>query len=151
MKKIQLGDIFEIETSKGLAYLQYVWQDKLTGEMIKVWGQFYASRLTDFQEMVSDKERFIISFPVAAGMRKGIIKRVGNLPIVGFVKPSFMRTKHSIRGEFLGWHIVDTETLQRSLVVSLNSSQIQLSPWGIWNDTLLIEKLESGWTLDNWT
>lgn len=151
MRKIRLGDIFEIETSKGKAYLQYVWHDELTGEMIRVLSQFYTSRPADFEELVFAQERFVVSFPAAAAMRKGIVERVGNLPVVGFVKPTLMRTKHSIRGEFLGWHIVDTKTLQRSLVASLDLSQLQLSPWGIWNDTLLIEKLESGWTLDSWT
>ena len=61
-----------------------------------------------------------------------------------------MRTEHNIRGEFLGWHIVDTETWQRQLVKTLSPEQKKLSPWGIWNDTLLIENLVNDWSLEKW-
>jgi len=50
----------------------------------------------------------------------------------------------------LGWHIIDTETWQRQLVKTLTPEQKQLSPWGIWNDTLLIENLVDDWELEKW-
>ena len=28
--------------------------------------------------------------------------------------------------------------------------QKELSPWGIWNDTLLIERMMEGWTPEKW-
>ena len=62
-----------------------------------------------------------------------------------------MRTKHIVRGEFLGWHLVDTETWERKRVKSLSSEQIKLSPWGIWSAPLLIENLVNDWRLENWT
>lgn len=75
---------------------------------------------------------------------------MGHYPPSGFDKPRFMRTEHSVRGEFLGWHIVDTETWQRQLVQTLTKEQKALSPWGIWNDTLLIENLVKDWRLEDW-
>ena len=62
-----------------------------------------------------------------------------------------MRTEHIVRGEFLGWHIIDTDTWQRQLVKSLTREQKQLSPWGIWNDALLIENLVNDWSLEKWS
>jgi hypothetical protein len=45
---------------------------------------------------------------------------------------------------------VDVETLQKEVVYNLNDLQKNYSPWGVWNDTILIERLTSGWTLENW-
>jgi len=41
-----------------------------------------------------------------------------------------MCTNHNVKGEFLGWNIIDSDTWQRQLVKTLNSEQKQLSPWG---------------------
>lgn len=76
--------------------------------------------------------------------------QVGFYSTSGFSKSKFVRTKHNVRGEFLGWHIVNTETWQRQLIESLSSEQKKLSPLGIWNDTLLIENLINYWSLENW-
>ncbi len=62
-----------------------------------------------------------------------------------------MRTEHNVKGEFLGWHIIDTHTWQRQLVKNLTPEHKQLSPWGIWNDTLLIENLVNDWDLEKWS
>ena len=55
-----------------------------------------------------------------------------------------------IKGEFICWHIIDYETWKRERVEVLTHEQKQLSPWGAWNETKLIEKLVEGWTLDEW-
>lgn len=55
-----------------------------------------------------------------------------------------------IKGEFICWHIIDYETWKRERVEVLTHEQKQLSPWGTWNETKLIEKLVEGWTLDEW-
>lgn len=62
-----------------------------------------------------------------------------------------MRDTHWVRGEFRGWQIVNLETLHTENVQTLTPEQKKLSQIGIWNDTLLRERLESGWTLEQWT
>ena len=83
--------------------------------------------------------------------KRKIVELVGFYPANGFKKPEYMRTEHNVRGEFLGWHIINTETWKRELVKSLSLEQKELSPWGVWNDTLLIERLVDNWSLKNWT
>ncbi len=68
-----------------------------------------------------------------------------------FIKPKFMRTKHLVRGVFLGWYIVNTDTLHHQLVQDLSPEEKMLSPWGIWNDTLLIQRLVENWELEQWS
>ena len=67
-----------------------------------------------------------------------------------FEKPSYMRTKHFIGREFVGWHIIDTSTWKRELVKELSDEQLKLSPWGTINDTLLVDYLLNDWSLENW-
>lgn len=151
MEKIKIGDLFEIITQRCRAYLHYFYSDSITGDMIRVLKGLYAERPTDLYKLVTDNERFIVAFPIKAAKKEKLIECVGNFSTVTFQKPKVMRTKHIIRGEFLGWHLLDTETWERTLVKSLSSEQKKLSPWGIWNASLLIENLANDWSLENWT
>jgi len=151
MAKIKIGDIFEINTPRGMAYLHYIHKDGVTGELIRVLQGLYSERPANFDELAASQERYIISFPLSAAAKQKIVESVGYYPASNFSKPKLMRTKHNVRGEFLGWYLVDTETWHRQLVKTLSVEQKKLSPWGIWNDTLLIENLVNDWSLENWS
>lgn len=150
MARIKIGDIFEIATPRGKAYLHYVHQDSVTGELIRVLQGLYSERPSNLDKLAASKERYMISFPLKLATKQKLVELVGNYPLLNFSKPELMRTEHIIRGEFLGWHLVDTETWQRQLVKTLSSEQKKLSPWGIWNVTLLIENLVNDWSLEKW-
>ena len=62
-----------------------------------------------------------------------------------------MRDEHNVRGESLGWHIIDTDTWHRELVKKLTHEQKNFSDWASWNDTLLIRRLVEGWSLEKWS
>ena len=95
--------------------------------------------------------RFNIGFPVKAALRRKIINRVGKFEIPrAYEMPLQSRSKHNIRGAFLGWHIIDNKTVKRELKKELSENELKLSPHGIFNDTLLIEYLEKDWRLTNW-
>lgn len=151
MKRIKLGDVFEINTPKGKAYLHYIYKHETLGALIRVLSGLYTDRPLDFEMLVSSKERYMISFPLSVANNRNIVERVSSYPADNFDMPRFMRDWHIISGEFLGWHIVDTETLQRQLVKNLTTEQKKLSPYGIWNDTLLIERLADDWSLEKWS
>jgi hypothetical protein len=150
MKKIKLGDIFEIDTPKGKVYLHYIYKDKVIGDLIRVLPNFYPERPSDIEELNTSIEKFMVFFPLSFAYKKNIVSLVGYFSANNFGKPKYMKSQHFIKGEFIGWHIVDTETWQRTLVGNLTLEQRQLSPWGIWNDTLLINNLVNDWSLDNW-
>lgn len=147
--RIKLGDIFEINTLKGRAYLHYIYKDPTTGDLVRVLPGLHSERPANFDKLAGSKEKYMIYFPLVAANKQKIVEKVGSY-LSKFEKPKYMRTKHIVKGEFLGWHIIDTETWQRQLVKSLNSEQKQLSPWGIWNDTLLVENLVTDWSLEKW-
>lgn len=151
MSKIKIGDVFEINTPKGKAYLHYVDKDGSMGDLIRVLQGLYSERPTNFDKITSSKERYVIFFPLSAAVKQKIVVLVGQYSVERFEKPKYMRCEHTVRGEFLGWHIIDMKTWKRQLVKNLTQEQIMLSPWGIWNDTLLIEKLVDNWSLDKWS
>lgn len=110
MSKINIGDIFEIITPKGKAYLHYVLKDDVTGEFVRVLQGLFSERPANFHLLAAAEERYVISFPIAAAFEQKIVERVGDYPSSNFSKPRLMRTEHVVKGEFLGWHLVDTET-----------------------------------------
>ncbi len=61
--------------------------------------------------------------------------------------PLFYRTENPF-GD--GWQIVNSKTLQRETFNELSDDQKKMSPWGMMNDTLIIELLERDWKLENW-
>lgn len=150
MARIKPGDIFEIKTPKGKVYLHYVYKDKVIGELIRVLPGLYSERPFNFKDVASKKEMYLVSFALSFAYKRNIVELVGHYSLPDFQKPKYMRTEHAVQGEFLGWHIVNTETWERKLIKELTEEQKRLSPWGVWNDTLLIERLTQGWTLDSW-
>jgi hypothetical protein len=151
MSKIEIGDVFEIDTNKGKAYFQCVKIDKVRGDLINVFNKLYDERPLSIDAVTNVKDHYIIGFPLVAAYKRKLVEKVENIPLPNdFELPQYMRDKHVIRGEFLGWHIIDVNTLKRQFVEKLSPEQKQLSPIGIYNDTLLKEMLERGWSLENW-
>ena len=148
--KLQEGDVFSIRTVKGVGFLQYITTFDNGVEYIRVLQPIKSAADIE-QEEVDIQERFCIQFPVKAAKRKKIIEKLGTYSIPStFRIARKARTKHSVRGEFLGWHIVDINTLQRETKQKLSDSDLALSPHGIFNDTLIVEYLETDWKLKEW-
>lgn len=150
MARVKLGNVFELKTSKGYAYLHFVYKDNQLGQLVRVLSGLYNQRPSSFCDLVLQNHQFVVFFPVSAAKKKELIEFVDDCPMDNFKKPKEMRTEHHIGGEFLGWDIVNTDTWKRKFTKKLSSRQRKLSPWGIWNDTLLIERLEKGWSLETW-
>lgn len=151
MARIKIGDVFEISTPKGKAYLQYVHKHETIGELIRILDGLYVDGCERLDELVENKELYLIHFPLGIAYKRRIVNKMGNYPLpTNFKLPRKFRDDHIIRGEFICWHIVDYDSWQRESVKELSEEQKKLSPWGTWNDTLLIEKLVDDWTLDEW-
>jgi hypothetical protein len=150
MAKIKIGDIYEIKTKKGKGYFQLVSSDKLEGELIRVFYKLFDKEEPSLQSLIKG-EYYLIGFPLKYALKQDIVKFVRNIELPpDFKIPRYMRTKHKIGDEFLGWYIVDRETLKLNFVEQLDENQKKLSPHGIVNDTYLIERFEEDWRLEDW-
>lgn len=152
MRRIKIGDVFEIKTSKGKGYIQYVFANKTVGELIRVFPKQYSVDFDEVSNVVSSCDYYFVHFPLKAALKKEIVKFVENYPVPSEVKlPEQMRSRKVDKdGNFVSWQIVDYSTWQRTNVEKLSSSDKKLSPWGTWNDTLLVERIEEGWTPEKW-
>jgi hypothetical protein len=151
-KKVELGDVFEMRTQKGnIIYIQCVEIPKDIRnevELIKVFYDLHQSRPSEINS-ITDGGFFYNRFPLKAALRKKIVEKIGNSELPNdFESPLYYRTEN-VFGQ--GWQIVNAKTLFRDTLSILSDEQKKLSPWGSMNDTLIIELLESGWTLENWT
>lgn len=150
-KIIKLGDIFELQTKKGnKIYLQCVElpiDTKNEVELVKIFYNLYNERPTDLNIIVKG-DYFFNRFVLKAAYRKKIIDKIGNVALTeNFEVPKYYRTTNFTDD---AWQIIDAKTLKRETVIDLSDEQKKLSPWSMMNDTLIIELLERGWTLENW-
>lgn len=145
--KIKLGDVFEIKTKKGLAYAQYVLRNSEMGALIRVLPGFHETRPVRFIEVVAQSESFVTFFPLQAAIDRDIFEVVANEPVPAKSKklPLFRARGHIDREGFVhDWRLWDGDKSVR--VGKLAPEQRKLPIKEIWNDTLLIERIEEGWT-----
>lgn len=151
-KKIELGDIFELQTEKGeKIYFQCIeipTDTRNEVELIKIFYDLWAEPPVDLNSIIRG-DYFFTRFPLKAALRRKIVTKIGNYTLSeNFEVPEYYRTTNFTED---AWQIVDAKTLKRETVVELSEEQKKLSPWGGMNDTLIIELLERGWKLENWT
>ncbi|WP_459195748.1 hypothetical protein [Wukongibacter baidiensis] len=153
LKKIRYGDVFEIITERGLGFFQCVKEASASEcETIRILpGVYEEHESVDLNNLTQQKEVFFVQFPLKYAVKKKCVKPVGNYTVPESVElPKYFRTKHIVRGEFISWHIVNSDTLQILSVKELSDEEKLLSPAGIWNDTLLAERIAEGWKPEDW-
>lgn len=148
--KLEKGDIFSIKTSKGFVFLQYIETDDLGIEFVRVLSPIKLDE-NIIQNEVELKERWSIGFPLKAAVRKKNVSKIGGFKIpTNYLIDEYTRSEHNVRGDHLGWHIVNRKSLKRELKSRLDKEDFKLNPHGSWNDTQIIEYLEKDWKLEEW-
>ncbi|MGR9355874.1 hypothetical protein [Rhizobium leguminosarum] len=147
MAKLKIGDIVEIKTAKGLAYAHYAHKHKQYGALLRVFGRLFRSRPDSFTDLVSHQPAFMCFFPLNAAVNQSIVTIVDNVTLPSDAKefPTFRTGIVDPATRKVGaWWLWDGEKEWR--IGQLTAEQRHLSIRGVWNDTLLIERIESGWT-----
>ena len=145
MARLKLGDVVEISTPKGLAYSQYINKHRQYGALLRVFSRLH-DRRPDAIGAATDDVQFICFFPLQAAVDQGIVAVVGNTPVpkeasefptfrAGVVDPA--------TGKVAVWWFWDGEKEWR--VGTLTPEQRSMPIRGVWNDTILIERIVAGW------
>jgi hypothetical protein len=145
-QRIRIGDLVEIPTSRGLAYAQYSHHKDRWGALLRVLPGFHRDRPRNFEHLVRSKARFVTFFPLGAAMAQGIFEIVGNEPVPVEAQrfPLFRKAGFVDReGRVQDWLLWDGENEWK--VGKLSSDQRQLPILAVWNDTLLVERIEQEW------
>ncbi len=138
------GDLIEIKTAKGLAYAQYTHKRPSYGHLIRVIDGFFESRPENLGELAARPTRFSIFFPLGVAISRRLVEKIGCAPIPAPDQrfPTF-RSTLTIGGKATVWWLWDGDKAWK--VKELTAEQRKLSVRGIWNHTLLIERIEQGW------
>lgn len=147
MTRLKIGDLVEVSSSLGLTYAQYTHKNARYGALLRVFKKVYAETPELLDCILKDEVRFSAFFPLKAAVAQGIVRVVGNLPVpkelsqfpvfrAGVVDPSV--------GKVVTWWLWDGDNEKN--IGSLSEEQRHFPIRGIWNDTLLIERIESNWT-----
>jgi hypothetical protein len=151
--KVQIGDLVEVKTKKGFAYALYTHShDKRPrfGAMLRLFDELYPSRPANLNAIVSGRVRLSIFFPLQAAVDRGLVEVIGRVSIpkslqtfpifrTGMVNPQTKKVD--------SWWLWDGEHEWR--IGELTPEQRTLPIRGVWNDTILIQRIEEGWSPDN--
>jgi hypothetical protein len=149
MAHLKLGDILEIPTPKGLAYAQYINRHKKYGALLRVFSSLHDRRPDDVKDAVGDVQ-FVCFFPLQAAVNQEIVAVAGNAPVPKdtSVFPTFRTgVVDPATGKVTVWWFWDGEKEWR--VGTLTPEQRSMPIRGVWNDTILVERIVSGWRPEN--
>jgi len=150
----KIGDIIEVPTSKGLAYVQYTHENIKMGSLVRVLQGFYKKRhsLEEIERIANGPHRFQAFCPVHYSVNIGDWERVGNFPVPGFAQkfPTFKNMRYLFKRpkpEEANWTLWDGETFWHVGKLSMEE-QRKYPEEGIYNDTGLVEAIETGMSGD---
>jgi hypothetical protein len=150
----RIGDVIEIPTAQGLAYAQFTQKHAAPphyGALIRVLPGIFPGRPSEFSGLVGQPPVFMTFFPLGAACNRGIVKVVASEPIPPHASafPIFRNSHRDRAGRRVGpWFLWDGQREWR--VESLTEQQLRdYPPLGVWNDTLLVERILAGWRHEN--
>ncbi|WP_145291857.1 hypothetical protein [Pirellulimonas nuda] len=146
MKSDVVGAVLEIPTSSGLAYALCTHYQRGYGALLRVFEKLYGTRPSDVPRIAEDGVRFSVFFPLEQAIKQRVFSIVGQVAIpdelqsfpvfrAGVIDP---KTK-----KVATWWLWDGHTEWR--VGQLKPEQRKLPIRGIWNDTMLVERIVSDW------
>src|SRR6266481_2176258 len=108
-KKAKIGDICEIKTPIGLAYLQYTHDGEDMGQVVRVLPGTYSSRPLDVASLAKHKELYFVFYTLEYALRAKQIEIVSNQPIPEWAKAfPVMRKRGGLtddEGRTINWSI----------------------------------------------
>lgn len=152
-RTVQIGDVIEVPTKLGYAYAQfshYHSKPPRYGALLRILPGIFRERPKDFAELVAKREEFSVFFPLQAAIDKGIFSVVANEAIPPKAKqfPLFRAGNiNPATGKVEQWWLWDGDESRRT--EGLTDKQLDLPIKSIWNDTMLVKRIEQGWTPRN--
>jgi hypothetical protein len=153
LKRPKIGDIVEIKTGKGLAYALYTHRHSTPpkfGDLVRVFAGLHEHRPVPITTVTTDDILFTTFFPLGAAVNREIVEVVGHMEVPDALKafPVFRTGTPDPKTKRVAvWWLWDGSKEWR--VGSLTHEQALYPLRGVWNDTLMIERIERGWRAEN--
>lgn len=143
----KIGDVVEIKTPKGLAYVQYTAKHTappVFGELIRVLPGLYDSPPVDFSALANEKERYFVFTPITFACRKKWATIVSNEAVPAWaqgVPVMRMANRTGPDGKGSDWYLWDGVDVSPA-----NNADIRdLSIAEILGHEILVDRLAEGW------
>ena len=148
IQKIEIGDIFEVPTAIGNAYIQYMAEVDQTTLIRLLPGVYHEP--VDLEKLAQQKERYICFVPLGIALRRKYIRKVGFSEVKKFKVPKYFKDVEKVCGVFKGWEITNIQNNEWILVKKLTKKQKEYPPSGIWGIEFLIDRIEKNWNPETW-
>jgi hypothetical protein len=149
-EKAKPGDVLEVTTGVGLAYLQYVRDHAVFGELIRVLPGTFEERPAELGKLANGPERYFTFFPVRLHLRDESLRLAARCPVPDRARgwPLMRAEGASDPDGVVLWWLISNDMVDRSKgrrVSSLNSEDARLSIREVINLPMLIHRIEIGW------
>jgi Regulator of ribonuclease activity B len=145
----KIGDIVEINTPKGLAYVQYTARHTVPpgfGDLVRVLPGLYKTRPSDFSVMAKKKENYFIFTPLGLACRRKQAVIVGNEPVPSWARgiPLMrMANRFDENGKGHDWYLWDGVRTWPATGKPEELNKVSIA--SIWGHDVLIDRLAEGW------
>jgi hypothetical protein len=146
-QRARFGDIVEVRTPRGLAYLQYTSKHPKYSDTVRVLpGLFEQRPVPPELAALATQEGYFTFYLVSLAVRHGLVEIVGNYPIPeGLEAPRALRRSGftTPEGKVLTWVVWDgtKEVLKKEL----SASEKRFSLAEMWNHEFLVTRLSEQW------
>jgi hypothetical protein len=155
-KRAKIGDICEIKTPAGLAYIQYTHDCRSMGALVRVLPGLFSVRPADFTDLVKQREMYFVFYTLKHAVRDGATEIVSHKPLPSWAQPHPLMRWAGVRnqnGKVLAWKLfkasdpLTIEMHQRSPVIrELTPEQERLSIHELWPHSVMVKEIARGWT-----
>ena len=150
-RRFRLGDVVEVTTAGGLAYVQYSAHHPLMGKFVRVLPGSYETRPTDLDALVAGKERFFTFVHLGDVASQEESSFVGNLAVPEASQGTpLMKLVEDLPGGGVSsdWWLWDGE--REFHVGTLTPEQELLSAREFLPYDVLVDYIASGWSPDEY-
>ncbi len=147
-KKARFGDVFEVRTPQGLAYLQYTSKHPEYSDTVRILPGLFKTRPSpDELAALTTQEGYFTFYLVSLAVRHGLVELIGNYPIpAGLEAPSKLLRAgfRTSEGKALAWFLWDG-THETLLKRELTPEEQRISLAQMWNHEFLVHRLAEQW------
>ncbi len=144
-KRAKPGDVLEVQTPRGLAYVQYAGKHPEYGDAIRVLPGFFQTRPQDWSALLA-QEGYFTFYPVGAAVSQKLVAIASRQPIPpGRELPTRHRRSGWIspEGKIALWFIVDGA--QETKRTELSEEEKRLFIASMWNHAFLVGRIVDEW------
>jgi hypothetical protein len=142
---VRVGDVLELQSPTGWAYAVVSQKHPRYGHLLRALRGIYRRQVTNWLSLNSADVAFSCFFPANLAVRRKIARVVGNVSIPPSLQlfPTFRSGLRNPNTGETAWWLWDGTREWR--IEGLTPEQRKLPIRGVWNDTLLLHRIETGW------